>query len=97
MSVNDLANVLKGLQTNPSSLSDLVYGTVIKVSPLTIQINARMILTSEFLELSNAVKPYFIDIPTIGKVEVFRALKVGDKVRMLRVQEGQKYYVIERE
>lgn len=97
MSVNDLANVLKGLQTNLSSLSDLVYGTVINVSPLTIQINARMILTSEFLELSNAVKPYFIDIPTIGKVEVFRALKVGDKVRMLRVQEGQKYYVIERE
>lgn len=96
MSVNELADVLKGLQINPTSLSDLVYGTVVSTGPLAIQVDARMTLTSEFLELSHAVQPYSIDVPTVGKVEVFRGLKVGDTVRMLRVQEGQKYYVIER-
>lgn len=34
--------------------------------------------------------------PVTKKAQVFRSLRVGDKVKMLRVQKSQKYLVLER-
>ena len=55
-----------------------------------------MTLTSEFLELSHAVKSFNIQVPTVGSVQVFRDLVVGDTVKLLRLKSGQKYFVLER-
>lgn len=41
---------------------NLVFGTVLSANPLTIAINQKMILTSEFLILTNAVRDHSVDI-----------------------------------
>lgn len=96
MSVNDLVDILKSHENNHSDISDILYGQVVNTSPLSIRVNSKMTLTSEFLELSHAVKSFNIQVPTVGSVQVFRDLVVGDTVKLLRLKSGQKYFVLER-
>ena len=95
MSVNDLVDILKSHENNHSDISDILYGQVVNTSPLAIRVNSKMTLTSEFLELSHAVKSFNIqdaalDCPTVGSVQVFRDLVVGDTVKLLRVKKVAK-------
>ena len=41
---------------------DLVFGVVVSVNPLTISISQKMMLTDEFLILTNAVRDHSVDI-----------------------------------
>lgn len=90
-----LANAIKKAKGKESDYSDLVYGTVTSTSPLKIRVDNRFEITSQFIILSRMVKNLTITIDE-KKATVFRDLQVGDGVRMLRVQNGQKYYVLER-
>lgn len=94
-----LAKAIKDNRNKESDLSDLVYGQVLSTSPLKIRVESRFEITSNFIELSQMVKDKKIKVTIDGKsttITIFESLKVGDKVRMLRAQKSQKFYVLER-
>ncbi|WP_249686295.1 DUF2577 domain-containing protein [Enterococcus casseliflavus] len=81
----------------------MVYGVVTSTSPLTIRVDNRFSITSRHLILSQMVRPLSVSISVTidgktgtGSSQVFRSLQSGDRVRMLRVSKGQKYYVLDR-
>lgn len=87
--------------------SDIIYGTVASAEPLIIQINQKLMLTSEFLTLTTSVIDYKVQVKIydIGedetKVEkqmmnVYNGLKSGDKVILLKQQGGQRYVVLDK-
>jgi hypothetical protein len=80
--------------------SDIVYGTVASVNPVSIQIDQKLTLTKEFITLTSNVKDYEVYVSVDGgakqKMKVFNGLKKGDSVIMLKSQGGQKYVVIDR-
>lgn len=99
MAGEKLAQLIKNSRPKESELADLVYGHVISTSPLIIRVENRFEIGSNFIELSRMVKELVISITIEGKTgsaTVFRNLQSGDKVRMLRVQNSQKFYVLER-
>lgn len=93
--------------------TDFAYGTVVSVSPLVIQPEGKKPLDAGFLILSAMCKPFMTTLlrhthlqengtgqvtdTQLDPVMVWRGLEVGDRVRMLQCQGGQKYYVLDRE
>ncbi|WP_291292325.1 DUF2577 domain-containing protein [Enterococcus sp.] len=103
MAGEKLARRIKDSQPNPTDLSDMLYGVVTNDSPLTIRVDNRFTITSNHLILSQMVRPLSVDFSiTIdgktgyGSTQVFSSLQVGERVRMLRVSKGQKFYVLDR-
>jgi hypothetical protein len=70
-----------------SDTTDLVFGTVTSINPLKIWIDNRFEITPEFIILSALCK----------ETPLWRGLQVGDKVRIIRYNKGQSFYVMERE
>lgn len=94
-----LLKLMKDRGGNDSDYSDIVFGTVLSVSPLKIQISNQMVLTDEFLNLSREVTDYWLKVEIDGKVKkvkVLNALKDGDGVTMVRQDGGQQFYVLEK-
>lgn len=80
--------------------ADLVYGEVINLNPLQIKVDNRFIIGSEFITLSALCRDHTIIVNIAGEdsiIEIWKGLRLHDKVRMLRVHEGQMFYVIEKE
>jgi hypothetical protein len=91
--------------------TDLVFGTVTSVSPLTIQIDDKFPVYESQIVLSALCKPFVTDIyrhlhadnyygntdERLQTVTVWRGLQAGDRVRMLQCNGGQKYFVLDRE
>lgn len=100
MSVDALAAYLKQMTPKTNDLADMVYGTVTGTSPLKIRVdNMTFDLDNRFFILSRMVRNLTVTITIDGKsgsAQVFRPLETGDRVSMLRVQHGQKFYVLER-
>jgi len=107
MAGEQLARLIKDCQTKEGELSDLVYGVVTSTTPLTIRVDNRFSVGSRHLLLSQMVRnlslPVTVSVTVNGEsgqgtgtVQVFRPLQTGDRVKMLRVSKGQKYYVLER-
>lgn len=99
MAGEKLARRIKDQRTNPRELSDLIFGAVISVSPLKIRVDSGLELSGAQLILSEMVKRKEIKVTVDDKTGtgvVFEALKTGERVKMLRVSKGQKYYVLER-
>ena len=88
-----------------NQMSDLIVGTVLSVSPLIIKTD-KLELTQSFLILSALCKESKIKVPVsingttnetiLSDVTLWRGLRVGDVVYMLRCRAGQKYYVLQR-
>ncbi len=86
----------------------LTYGTVVSASPLKISVNQKLILNSEQLILTNAVRNFSVaitadltteDVPediNATRYTVNLALKPGEQVIMLRTDGGQKFIVLDR-
>ena len=94
-----LAGMLKNAKGNESETTDLVFGRVTSVSPLKIMVESRFEITYDFIILSQMVRDLTVYLDVDGQphaVQVFRDLRVGDKVRMLRSRQGQIFYVLER-
>lgn len=75
------------------------YGTVESINPIKIRLSQKLILTEPFLILSENVKDNEYDVLIDGKahkLKVFKHLKPGERVLMIRLDRGQKYYVVER-
>lgn len=91
---------------NDADYTDEVFGRVQSTSPLTIWVSQDIQLKGSFLELTTEAKGLTVDVSipiegeddkfAKGKIEIFKPLSVGDRVRMLRVQEGQRFIVLGR-
>ncbi len=119
MSETNLLNVIKKIVLDVMESSkpvNVVFGTVVKSSPLQISIDQKLILSEKQLILTKNVTDYTINMSVdhitelnIGDIEehnhqykgkkefiVHNSLMIGEKVLMIRMQEGQKYIVIDK-
>lgn len=88
----------------PSDYTDEVFGKVQSTNPLTIWINQDLQIKGNFIELTTEAKGLTLDVSlpvnneetARGSITVFPKLEVGDRVRMLRVQKGQRFIVLGR-
>ena len=85
--------------------SNFIFGEVRSVEPLEIYVDGLPTIISDMIVLGRNVKEYkaYKDShshPTVGSasdfVTVNRGLQIGDKVFMIRSNDGQKFYVAER-
>ena len=77
----------------------LVFGRVIGASPLTVEVDQKLRLTSENLILTNAVRDFTISAETGAGTEelhVRLALRPGERVILLRAAGGQKFIILDR-
>lgn len=82
-----------------SQPTSVIFGTVVSVSPLKINIEQKLTLESAHLILTNNVKDHDVDITLEGnrrKYTIHNNLKNGEKVTLIRQQGGQKYIVLDR-
>ena len=82
-----------------SEKTDLVYGQVISIKPLKIQLarESKLILTESFLILSKLCKEMKVKTETGQELVLWSGLNVGDSVLMLRVLKGSKFIVLQKE
>ena len=104
--------IRKTSQENKSDLTDLLFGQVTSVSPLRIKIENRYEISDDLIILTSAVQDFEVEMTVDHETEtasshihkykgkkkffVHLALKVGEKVLVLRVQNGQKFVIIDR-
>ena len=76
--------------------ADMATGTIVSISPLSVQPDIHMPpLPEKALILTDTVRERTVDVQGgEGKVAVREGLRPGDKVLMLRVQNGQKYLIL---
>lgn len=101
--MNDLRNALKILAQdtiNAEKPVEVTFGSVKETEPLKIETEQRLVLTEEFIVVSENLKEKtvqaFFDDRSV-KMKIDNSLKEGDTVIMLRQRGGQKYIVIDRE
>lgn len=86
---------------------NILFGTVLSASPLKIQVDQKSIYTSKMLILTRNVTDFEVDMTVNHSTEdkgggsgaaakVHNALKAGEKVLLIRVQQGKKFVVIDR-
>lgn len=99
----ELARRIKNAKPKEQELADLVYGVVTSTSPLKVYIDNRFPVGSDHLILSQMVRDLTVSVSVTvdgkhgsGSAQVFRSLRVGDRVTMLRISHGQQFYVLER-
>lgn len=80
----------------------VTIGTVLSTSPLKIQSEQKAIYTSKMLILTRNVTDFEVDMTVNDTAlrrntfKVHNALRNGEKVLLLRVQQGKKFVVIDR-
>lgn len=83
-----------------ASPCDVAAGTVLSVSPLTVQVDQKLILRENQLTLTRQVTDHTeqMIIPGIGSVQVTvqNGLKIGEKVEMVQQNGGQHYVIVGR-
>ncbi|WP_138751796.1 DUF2577 domain-containing protein [Paenibacillus sinopodophylli] len=72
-----------------------LFGEIATVSPLSVRIDQRLTLPSEFLITTAATEELKTEIGGVEYV-IRPGLQPGDKVLLARVQGGQQYIVINR-
>ena len=72
-------------RTPQNEVVDIVEGEVTSVSPLKVKVDNRE-LTEAFLILGTLCQ----------QTSMWRGLNAGDKVMMIKLARGQKYYIIQR-
>lgn len=81
--------------------TDLRIGTVTSVNPLRVKVSSQFTLPSTLLIVPQHLTDYKVKVRMEDSVEdkemtIKNALKVGDKVAMLRKQGGQSYLILDR-
>jgi hypothetical protein len=82
-------------------MCDLRYGTVVSESPLKIKITNLFTIPSSMLVVPKHLTDYKVNISEEETKDkktmiVHNALKVGDKVALLRKQGGQSYFILDK-
>lgn len=82
-----------------AQMCDLRYGKVVSTNPLKVQVTNQFTIPQALLtvpeHLTNRTMTIKIDGATKTMV-VYDALKIGDKVALLRKQGGQSYFILDR-
>lgn len=82
-----------------AQLCDLRYGEVVSISPLKVKVTNQFTIPSSLLvipeHLTNHTVSVSIDFET-KQMTINNALKLGDKVALLRRQGGQSYFILDR-
>ena len=100
--MSELAGVLQQLTQEAvkgMKMADMATGTVVSAAPLSVQTETTLPpIPSKALVLTESVIERIVQLKggEGGTVVVHEGLKTGDKVLMLRVQNGQKYIVLSR-
>ena len=86
---------------NNEQMCDLRYGTVVSINPLRVQITAQLTVPSSLLVVPQRLTDYTVNVTVDGQSNVTTAvvhgaLKIGDKVALLRKQGGQSYFILDR-
>lgn len=84
--------VIKGMR-----LTDMSVGTVVSVSPLSVQTDSSMPpIPEKALSLTDAVIARTANVQggAGGTVTIHEGLKIGDRVLMLQVKNGQNYIIL---
>lgn len=82
--------------TKPTTV---LFGKVISVSPLKISLDQKLTLESPFVVAPQTLTDFEMKILIDGEektIKVFNALKVGEKVILLKSQGGQQYFILDR-
>lgn len=99
MGVENLAQFLVSNKNNKNDQSDFLYGLVTSTSPLKIKIENNLELTSSFLILTSAVKEKKVRCTCRdggSEIEIVKKLEVGERVILIKGNEGQRYIVLDR-
>ena len=81
---------------------DLRYGTVVSTEPLRIQVTSLLTLPTGALVVPQHLTDYTVNVTVSGDeseiqtMTIHNALKIGDKVAMLRKHGGQSYFILDR-
>ena len=113
--MNDITMLIKRAAleaVKESSPTAIVFGNVISVEPLKINVEQKLILTSAQLILTNNVRDYDLYMTVNHSTEqasahshgytgkkkftVNNGLIIGDEVILIQMQGGQKYVVLEK-
>lgn len=114
MGAEKLLKAIQTVQRNEqqrSSPTDFLYGTVMSISPLTVQTEDKLLIGEDFLVLSTLCRKFVVTVlaheheestkqktdQQLTSVVLWRGLAVGDRVRMLRCSGGQRFYLLDRE
>ena len=84
-----------------AQMCDLRYGNIVGVSPLKVQITTQFIIPESLLIVPHHLTDYEVNCTLPDEedkktITIHNALKVGDKVALLRKQGGQSYFILDR-
>ena len=94
--------MIKAGQPKPSQQVDFVLGQVTSVKPLRVKVG-KVELTETFLVVGALCKETTISVSALEtttplpRLTLWRGLKVGDVVYMIKLSNGQKYFIMQRE
>lgn len=113
--LHEAAQLIKKLAMDAvkeSAPAGILYGQVVRVTPLRIYVDQKITLTEEFLVLTKNVMDYEVEMTLEHETEsaeghthryegrkkftIHNALKEGDLVTMIQAQGGQLYVVIDK-
>lgn len=80
-------------------MCDLRYGTVTDTNPLKVQVSNLLTIPSALLVVPKSLTNHNVSVVAGGDIQtvtINNALKVGDKVALLRKQGGQSYFILDR-
>lgn len=98
-------NLLETIKTasidaiNASKPVEIVFGIVLSVNPLKINLEQKLTLSESFLIVPEEFTDRKINIVIDDEekeIEIKNALKIDDKLILARLQGGQKYLVLSR-
>lgn len=95
---NDLLELIKKIAlkaVNAEKPSDFCFGKVVSTSPLKISIDQKLTLTAAQLVLTRNVTDFTTKLND-SEVTIQNALKLGEKVVLLRQKGGQKFLILDR-
>lgn len=84
---------------NNTQMCDLRYGKVVSTNPLKVQVTNQFTIPETLLVVPKQLTNYRVGISLDGEaktITINNALKVGDKVALLRKQGGQSYFILDR-
>lgn len=97
---NKLLNIMRETAKIPAGqATDLLFGKVTSVSPLKIRVDNRFEIGGSFLIRTSLVSDFVVNLTVDNETKPYRVdlgLNVGEDVLLLRVQEGQKFIIIDR-